>query len=184
VISVAMPQGHQSGPSITLRDLGSDDLTGINGIIAAAIQTWDMAPRVKRLALASHQYTAIDFDHLGFVGAFEKDVPVGVVAAEPIDIPAATVTLKLLLIHGLYVLPDRHGMGIGSRLIEDTEHRARARQFEGLLVRAEKGAKSFFEARGFAPLPVEDELRDYPHRLLLPFTKSHEATEISQTAAH
>jgi GNAT superfamily N-acetyltransferase len=152
---------------IVLRDLDPSDLAEANSVIAAAIQTWDMAPRVKRLALASHQYQAHDFQHLAFVGAFEGDTLLGLIAMEPGAPSAATGARPLMLIHGLYVIPDRHGTGIGSRLVDMAASMSRDQRFAGLMVRAEKRAKTFFRARGFTPLPIEDEQRDYPHRLLL-----------------
>jgi len=167
------PEADHQATSIVLRDLEPGDLTEANHVIAAAIQTWDIAPRVKRLALASHQYQEHDFQHLAFVGAFEDGRPLGLMALEPVASEKALRAQAAMLIHGLYVIPDWHGAGIGSWLLERAQKVARDRRFAGLIVRAEKGAKTFFQARGFRPLPVEDAQRDYPHRLLLTLDGPH-----------
>jgi predicted N-acetyltransferase YhbS len=164
-----IPANHTQTMPIALRDLDPSDLAEANSVIAAAIQTWDMAPRVKRLALASHQYREHDFQHLAFIGAFEGNRLLGLIALEPVEPETGMRAQAAMLIHGLYVSPDWHSVGIGSRLVERAEKMARDQGFAGLMVRAEKRAKTFFQARGFAPLPIEDEQRDYPHRLLLVF---------------
>jgi GNAT superfamily N-acetyltransferase len=157
-------------PAFSLRELDIRELAAINAVIEAAIETWDIAPRVKRLALSSYRYESEDFDHLDFVGALVDGRLAGILALEP---AAATVgTEGPMLVHGLYVEPPMHGTGIGSALVDAAKRVARERGSTGLLVRAERNARTFFAHLGFAPLPVADAQRDYPHRLFLPLDKA------------
>jgi len=81
--------------------------------------------------------------------------------ASPRDLPAGK---SCLLLHGLYVDPARQRAGVGSQLLEAAISAAHEQGFDGLLVKARPEAEGFFLARGFAPLPVNDTTRDYPHR--------------------
>jgi GNAT superfamily N-acetyltransferase len=155
-----------ASPSIELREIGRDDLEQANAIVDAAVETWDIAPRVRRLVLPTYRYKPEDLDHLELLGARLDGTLVGLIALEP---AAADDHAKLTLVHGLFVTPAMHGRGVGAALIDAGKRLAVARGDTGLLVRAERNARGFFMKRGFKPLPVADERRDYPHRLLLEF---------------
>jgi GNAT superfamily N-acetyltransferase len=77
------------------------------------------------------------------------------------DLPAGKTGL---LLHGLYVDPQRQRTGVGSRLLEAAVSAAGEQGFDGLLVKARPEAEGFFLARGLTQLPVTDAERDYPHR--------------------
>ncbi|MFN2338454.1 MAG: GNAT family N-acetyltransferase, partial [Gammaproteobacteria bacterium] len=89
---------------IQLRQVTTRDLPAINQVIDAAVMGWNLPERVKRLALPSYHYDALDLDHLEIqvVEDGAGDIT-GVVACEPAspaDIPAG---MTGLLLHGLYV---------------------------------------------------------------------------------
>jgi esterase len=151
--------------AIELYDVSASDLDAVNGVIAVAIDSWDIAPRIKRLALPSYQYAVDDFAHLAFVGAWRGNELLGFVSIEPADARQVPDGRPAMLVHGLFVRPQAQGTGVGRRLVEAVKDLARERGFTGLLVRAERNARGFFEKVGFTPLPVEDTQRDYPHRL-------------------
>lgn len=150
----------------SLRNADSDDLDNINHVIAAAMDTWDLAERVKRISLPLYRYQPHDLEHLQIVVA-ESGASgiVGVAALEQAsagDFPAEPSTS---ILHGLYVDPAYHGKAVGSRLLKRIEEIAAATDASGLLVKAQQEAVGFFAHHGFNTLPVEDESRDYPYRL-------------------
>ena len=46
--------------SLNLRPAAPDDLEEVNQVIEAAVMTWDLTERVKRLSLPSYRYNAHD----------------------------------------------------------------------------------------------------------------------------
>jgi GNAT superfamily N-acetyltransferase len=151
-----------------IHELSVDALAAVNAVIAAAIETWDVAPRVKRLALPTYQYREDDFNHLHLLGAWREGRLAGFVSLEPADPDDVPGDHSALLVHGLYVLPDLHGQGIGGRLVESAKATARRLGYTGLLVKAERSAVGFFERQGLELLPVVNHARDYPYRLWWP----------------
>lgn len=152
--------------AITLRPATTADLDAINVVIERAVMTWPLPERVKRLTLPSYRYQPHDLDHLHIVVAevAGRALP-GVAAWEPAsarDLPAGKTGL---LLHGLYVDPDRQRAGVGSRLLDEAVGAAREQGFDGLLVKAQPAAEGFFLTRGLERLPTADPARDYPHRL-------------------
>ena len=150
---------------LTLRRLGPGDLEQANAVVEAVLMTWDLPARVKRLSLQSYRYHAHDLDHLTLIGAENTAGRIVAVAArepaKPADSPKGS---KALLLHGLYVAPELHRSGVGSRLLDTAVQAARTSGFDGLLVKANRDAQGFFLARGLRPLPVESPDRDYPYR--------------------
>lgn len=151
-----------------LRPAHAADLPALNGVIERAIASWPLPERVKRLTLPSYRYQPHDLDHLHLVLAeVAGGLAVGVAAWEPAhprDLPAGQ---RGLLLHGLYVDPDRQRRGVGSRLLDAAATAARAQDLDGVLVKAQAAAVAFFKSRGLQALPVEDPARDYPHRFWL-----------------
>ncbi len=153
-----------------IRDAARIDLDAVNAVVAAAIHTWRLPERVKRLALPVYRYTPEDLAHLQLRVLARAHGIVAVAAwetADPRDLPEAG---SGMLLHGLYVDPARHGQGLGARLLEDAAGAARDRGHEGILVRAQADAEGFFARRGFRRLPVRDEARDYAARFWLPLS--------------
>lgn len=128
-----------------LRPASTADLDGINRTIEAAVHTWDLPDRVKRLAMPSYRYDPVDLDQLTVVVACDaSDEIKGVVAWEPADVAGA------LSVHGLYVQPDHQRLGLGSRLLEAARSAAADRGMTEIRVKAQGDARPFFERLGFA----------------------------------
>jgi N-acetylglutamate synthase-like GNAT family acetyltransferase len=156
--------------AISLRDASSADLPRINEIVEAAARSWGLAERVLRLALPSYRYEDADLAHMTLRLAESDGTVVAVAALEDADPRDAPADAPALLLHGIYVHPDAHGTGIGTRLVDDALDAARAAARSGLLVKAQHQANGFFAALGFEALPVVDPVRDYPHRWWRPVT--------------
>jgi N-acetylglutamate synthase-like GNAT family acetyltransferase len=151
--------------SVTLRPATLVDLDAINIVIERAVHTWKLPQRVKRLSLVSCRYNTIDLEMLHIVVTEDsKKRIIGVAAWEPADARDAPPGCNALLLHGIYVDPDNHRQGIGSRLLNAAELAAREQGFDGLLVKAQPGATGFFTSRGMQPLAVADSQRDYGNR--------------------
>jgi len=149
----------------TLRPASPFDLRTVNGVIETAIHTWELPARVKRLSVPLYRYSEHDLDFLDLVVAEAEGIGIAGVAAweqaDPGDVPAGH---RALLLHGIYVAPDQHRKGAGTRLFEAAEKAASSRGFDGVLVKAQLGAEHFFLALGLEPVAVQDDRRDYPHR--------------------
>ena len=150
---------------ITLSAVHDAALGAVNSVITAAIDTWDIAPRVRRLAMPAYLYATEDFKHLRFVGAWRSDTLLGFVSCEPAGPGEAPDGESAMRLHGLYVDPRMHGKGVGSRLVDAAKELSRTAGFTGLLVRAERNATVFFEKQGFGYLPAAKRDRTYPHLL-------------------
>ena len=129
------------------------------------MDTWRLSERVKRLSLPLYQYDENDLEHLLIVVAESEATTIaGIAAIEPADASECRRGHNTALLHGIYVDPLHHRGGIGTRLLSYMQVMASSRGFDGLLVKANPEAKTFFEARAFEKLPVEDRARDYPYR--------------------
>lgn len=150
----------------TLRQATEADLPLVNQVIEAAIMSWKLPERVKRLSLSSYRYDAADLMHLTLwlAESNEREV-VGVAGWEPADPSDLPNNSAGLLLHGLYVLPALHGQGLGQRLLRLTERHAIEDDHNGVLVKAQPDAIGFFQHHGYQDLPVEDNIRHYSHRL-------------------
>lgn len=157
-------QGSNAEP-ITFRAPEYEDLGNINTLIATAIGKWRLTDRVKRLSLPLYHYGAQDLEHLQITVADTGEAAVvGIAAIEAADESECPRGYNAALLHGIYVDPLCHRKGIGSRLLKHMQTLASSRNFDGLLVKANPDAASFFEAQAFKKLPIEDPSRDYPLR--------------------
>lgn len=151
--------------ALTLRPARRTDLDALNAVVEAAVMTWKLPERVKRLSLPSYRYDLHDLDHLGVVLAEDAEGRVlGLAAWEPADPRDAPAGRRALLLHGLYVHPRAQGRGVGTRLLQAAEEAVRTLGLDGLLVKAQADAEGFFRARGLERLAVEDPERDYARR--------------------
>ena len=73
-----------------------------------------------------------------------------------------------LLLHGIYVDPDLHRCGIGSRLLGAAVQAAANDFYDGLVTKAQSDAVPFFESLGLERLPAQDPGSDYPYRFWFP----------------
>lgn len=151
----------------------SEQLDRINRVVAAAIGTWDLPERVKRISIPVYLYHESDLPHMQFVAARsgESDEIVGFAAVEEAD-PAEGPARGAMLLHGIYVDPRYLRGGIGSALLAAAEKLAASNGASGLLVKAQPDALPFFEACGYHKLPVTDRTRDYEHRFWKPLHPS------------
>lgn len=151
-----------------LREATPADLPAINTLISAAVMTWNLPERVKRLSLPSYHYDQTDLQHLVIqLAETEPGRLAGIVAWEPADTRDTPQAQPGLLLHGIYVLPDVHQQGIGRQLLAAAQQAARQGGYAGLLVKAQPDAEGFFLACGLSPLPVTDKSRHYHHRYWL-----------------
>jgi predicted N-acetyltransferase YhbS len=152
-------------PDIHIRPAKETDLEAVNRVIHAAVMTWDLPARVKRLSLPGYYYNAADFDQLVMMVAEDhRHNIVGTAAWEPADARDTPAEHTALLLHGIYVDPSHHHQGIGRQLFRSAEEAVRKLGFDGLLVKAQKGASGFFISQGMDRLPVDDPSRDYENR--------------------
>ena len=153
-------------PTLQLRPARAGDLDALNRVSERALMTWDLPDRVKRVSLPLYRYDAHDLDTLEAMlieSAGRQVVAVG--AWEPAPADETPDEMRGLLLHGLYVDPERHGQGLGTGLLQAVEQAARDRGADGVLVKAQRDAEGFFLLRGFERLPIRDVDRDYPNRL-------------------
>jgi len=159
--------------STLLRPASSADLDAVNAVIERAVMTWKLPERVKRLAMSTYLYNAHDLEHLRLVLAEDAAAAiVGVAAWEPAAVRDCPEGRRGLLLHGLYVDPERQRQGVGAELLAAAAASAREQGYDGLLVKAQAEAEDFFRRRGLRRLAVEDAGRDYPHRFWLDLTNS------------
>jgi predicted N-acetyltransferase YhbS len=151
---------------IHIRPVDETDLEALNRVIEAAVMTWALPERVKRLSLPVYRYTRQDLAHLDMVVAGDQQGHiVGVAAWEEADPKDAPAGRRALLLHGIYVDPSLHRQGIGGRLFSAAEVAVSQSQCDGLLVKAQQDATDFFISRGMRRLDVDEPLRQYANRL-------------------
>ena len=153
---------------VTLRQAGPGDLPAINRVVEAAFMTWDLPERVKRLSLPSYRYDEMGLRHLQLTLAERDGEVLGVAAWEPAGAVDCPPGRRGLLLHGLYVHPERMRRGLGARLLQAAREAAAAQGYAGLLVKAQNDSVGFFERLGLQALPVEDTARHYAKRFWLP----------------
>ena len=154
-----------SSPDVYIRPARHADLEAINRVIEAAVMTWELPERVKRLSIPGYRYSDLDLDHFEMVVAVDdRQHVMGVAAWEQADRRDSPPGVSALLLHGIYVDPSHHHRGLGRQLFTAAEAAVRKQQCDGLLVKAQQGANGFFIAQGMSRLPVEDPSRDYENR--------------------
>jgi predicted N-acetyltransferase YhbS len=161
---------------IQIRPVDEADLDALNRVIEAAVMTWALPQRVKRLSLPVYRYNRQDLAHLDMVVAVaQQGQVVGVAAWEEADPRDAPAGQRALLLHGIYVDPSLHRRGIGGRLFSAAEAAVGQRQCDGLLVKAQQDATGFFISRGMCRLDVDEPLRQYGNRLWKELTQAPSA---------
>lgn len=163
---------------LRLRRAAVADLDALNRVIELAIGCWAVSDRVRRQILPLYRYDEMDLQSMQVqVGMLEPDDRIVAVAGmewrtshcvELLARGGHEADAVVLLLHGIYVLPELHGRGLGQALLRRLSDDAGRRGALGVLVKAQRGAEGFFQAMGFEHLPVRDPQRDYPHRYWLP----------------
>lgn len=156
--------------ALILRPVRATDLDALNGLVERAVGTWDLPERVKRLAMPTYRYTTDDLQALCLVGAWREHRLLGVVAWE------VDPERGLLGLHGLYVDPHWWHQGVGSTLLTHAERAAREQGLRQIQVKAQAGARDFFQRHGFEPVP-DPQARDYAHLFSKPVAPGHEGEE-------
>lgn len=149
--------------NVNIRPADENDLDVLNGVVEAAVMSWQLPERVKRLALPSYRYNEIDLKYFSLTVAEEKGKILALAAWDTDQHQGPKDSMGLLL-HGIYVHPDQQRRGIGSRLFTEVENAARSSQLDGVLVKAQNDAVEFFLAQGMEKLEAEDLQRHYENR--------------------
>jgi len=158
------------------------DLDCINNVVAAAVMSWPMPERIKRLSVPVLSYDSEDFKHYRFVvyrqggeikggevkggevkGGEVKGGEVKGVAAWNPEAPLVTELGTGRLLHGLYISPDCQGRGYGRDLMAAVLSEAMTLGAEGLVIKAERPSIGFFEHCGLQPLSATG-ATDYPYQ--------------------
>ncbi|MBO6556108.1 MAG: GNAT family N-acetyltransferase [Pseudomonadales bacterium] len=141
--------------NLTIRSATPSDLDKINLVIESAVLNWPLPNRVKRLAVPVLRYTETDLDFFETLVATFKDEVIGVAAWDAA--PAQSLPNgQGGLFHGLYVLPLIQGQGVGEALMEAVFSDARALKTRGLLIKAQRVSRNFFEHHRMQPLAAND----------------------------
>lgn len=150
---------------LTIRPARLDELDTINEIIEAAVMSWELPDRVKRLAMPSYRYDEFDFKHQQiWVAEDEQKIILGAFSLEDANAGDLPEDQTGLLLHGIYVKPSHHYQGIGRQLLQKAKKLVREMGKHGLLVKAQEDAIGFFVAMGMHLLHVKDCERHYNHR--------------------
>jgi len=154
-----------SADNILILPAQEPDLDKVNDIVGSCVMGWDLHERVKRLSLGSYQYDEQELLHLQLFVAKNKDSRiVGVLALEEADSADLPDKQTGLLLHGLYIRPEFQRQAVGRSLIDYAIGQVNERGLDGLLVKAQSDANSYFKKQGFEKLAVNNALKDYPHR--------------------
>ena len=140
------------------------DLPAINRVIEAAIMQWNLPERVKRLSLPSYFYNEFDLEHFEIIVAKDANDIIGVASLELADQLDTPGNQTGVLLHGLYVHPDKQDKGTGKLLIDAAEKVVRDKGLNGIIVKAQADAIGYFIKQGFSEIEMQNTSRDYAHR--------------------
>lgn len=122
------------------------DLRAINRVIESAVMNWPAETRMKRLAVAPLQYDEVDLNHYEMLVVERHSEVIAVAAWDP----AACASEEAGgVFHGLYVLPVLQRHGLGRRLMDVVFESASKRGLPGLIFKAQRVSRSYFEHQGF-----------------------------------
>lgn len=146
----------------------SAQLEQVNTVIQSAVGTWPLAERLKRLALGSLQYDALDLDEFAMLLGLDNGCPVAVAVAAVDHIDLGSGRAPCVLLHGLYVHSGYQARGIGRLMHQTVAARARKRGCMGILVKAQRVSRKYFVKQGFHE--IVDPGIDYPYLYWKPIT--------------
>jgi N-acetylglutamate synthase-like GNAT family acetyltransferase len=137
------------------------DLVVVNRIVASAVASWPVPDRLKRLSLPLLQYSQADLTEFQFFVFDQSGTGKGVAVLSKDTTFTGRNESRCALLHGLYVEADSQRSGIGGILQRTVADRARKSGTEGLLVKAQRVSRSYFEAQGYVEC-VSSSI-DYPY---------------------
>ena len=143
------------------------DIAAANEIIGAALLTWTVSDRVRRLIADTYRYHADDAADV-WLGRVDGR-PVGVLGLLRAGGAARDMPAGSTLLHGLFVSPDHFGKGYGAALVRHALGVAAASGSTQLLVKANRDARLFFERVGFE----KTDIIDYPHAYVMRIAPPH-----------
>ena len=138
-----------------VRPAHKSDLPFINAVIKAAVMSWPVADRAKRLSASVLCYDKCDMEHYAVFVCEEDGHIIGIAASDPFDDDA--------LFHGLYVHPAWQRSGVGRALMAVVFDDAAARGKPGMLIKAARASVPYFEGLDLERLPTQA-ASDYPYR--------------------
>ena len=148
-----------------LRAATALDLDEVNGVVEAAVESWGLPERVRRLALPSLRYTREDLRHMTVILTdAAHGSAVGMVAWEPIR-SRCDAAARSLFLHGIYVTPQWQRRQIGTALLEYVTHAAHALDADAVVLKAWRESAPFFAARGFLPVAGDGDGDTFPRTM-------------------
>ena len=141
-------------------------LQAMNTIVASSITAWNLVGRLHRLSVEAYRYRESDWIDHQFYGLRDQNNTLSAILALTNDALELSGDLSCLQIHGLYVHANCQRQGVGQRLVDHAIHLARTRDLNAVFVKSHQSAVSYFEKLEFQLIPVIDEVRDYPYRLV------------------
>ena len=144
---------------ITIHPATTVDLPRINFVIKSAIMNWPVPKRLRRLSVPVMQYRKEDLATLSVLVARLNGEILGIAAwdSEPNHrLPNG----RGGLFHGLFVLPLVQYQGIGTSLMNAVFDEARKIRTTGLLIKAQRVSRRYFERHNLTPLAATDD--EYP----------------------
>jgi len=143
-----------------------DALEAINQLLASSITAWQLSDRLYRLSINTYRYRHSDWIDHQFYGLRNENNTLVAILIVNEDSSGLPHDHRCLQIQGLFIAKDNQKRRLGSRLVHEAVQVALDQGLELLLVKAHESAVSFFEYHEFYRIPVTDEVRDYPYRLV------------------
>ena len=141
-------------------------LSAINAVLESSITAWNLSDRLYRLSVNAYRYSESDWIDHQFYGLRDQNNTLLAILVLNDDASELPGDQSCLQIHGLYVHSDSRHQGLGQHLVDHAITLATTRQLNALFVKAHESAVPFFTKLEFQHIPVADEIRDYPYRLV------------------
>ena len=144
---------------ITIHPATSVDLPRINFVIKSAVMNWPLPDRLRKITVPVMQYREDDMAALSVLVAKLNGEILGIAAwdSEPTHpLPNGLGGL----FHGLFVLPLVQYQGIGTSLMDAVFDEARKIRTTGLLIKAQRVSRHYFEHQNLTPLAATKD--EYP----------------------